>query len=152
MTLRRSRGMRWLALALLIATGLSHATLRVVDDSGITVSLPSAAHRIVSLAPHATELLFAAGAGDRVIGVSLGSDFPEHAQRIASIGGSTQVDLECIVSLQPDLVVTWKSANQARQIARLRALGIAIFESEPRSLDSIATTIERLATLAGTTA
>ena len=152
MTLRRGRGMRWLALALLIVTGLGHATPSVVDDDGVTVSLPSAARRIVSLAPHATELLFAAGAGDLVVGVSSGSDFPEQAQRIASIGGSTQVDLERIVSLQPDLVVAWKSGNPARQIARLRALGIAVFESEPRSFDGIATTIERLATLAGTTA
>ena len=152
MTLRRGRSMRWLALALLIATGLSHATPSVVDDAGATISLPSAARRIVSLAPHATELLFAAGAGDLVVGVSSGSDFPEQAQRIASIGGSTQVDLDRIVSLQPDLVVAWKSGNPARQIARLRALGIAVFESEPRSFDGIATTIEKLATLAGTTA
>ena len=71
MTLRRGRGMRWLALALLIATGLSHATLRVVDDAGATISLPSAARRIVSLAPHATELLFAAGAGDLVVVVTI---------------------------------------------------------------------------------
>jgi len=152
MTLGHRRGVRWLGLTLLIVTGFAHTAPRVVDDTGATISLPSAARRIVSLAPHATELLFAAGAGDLVVGVSSGSDFPEQAQRIASIGGSTQVDLERIVSLQPDLVVAWKSGNPARQIARLRALGMTVFESEPRHLEDIATTIERLATLAGTTA
>ena len=140
----------WLCCMLLLAANFSYAAITVVDDGGKTVSLPSAATRIISLAPHTTELLFAAGAGKSVIGVSSFSDFPAEAGRIASVGNSSQLDIERIVSLQPDLVVAWKSGNSARQIALLRQLGIAVFESEPQALDQIASSIERLAILAGT--
>ncbi|MFN5100008.1 MAG: cobalamin-binding protein, partial [Burkholderiaceae bacterium] len=64
------------------------ATLSVVDDSGNTVTLATPAQRIVSLAPHATELLFAAGAGKQVIGVSEHSDFPAEAKNLPSVGGN----------------------------------------------------------------
>lgn len=151
-------GLRWwhrlgtycLSGALLLAVNFSYATITVIDDGGNTLSLPTSAKRIISLAPHTTELLFAAGAGKNIIGVSSFSDFPPEASRITSVGSSTQLDIERIVSLRPDLVVAWKSGNSARQIARLRQLGIAVFESEPQTLDQIASSIERLAVLAGT--
>ena len=143
----------FLSSALLLATNFSYAAttaITVIDDGGKTISLPTTAKRIISLAPHTTELLFAAGAGKAVIGVSSYSDFPAEASRIASIGNSTQLDIERIVSLRPDLVIAWKSGNAARQIARLRELGIAVFESEPQTLEQIASSITRLAVLAGT--
>jgi iron complex transport system substrate-binding protein len=151
-------GLRWrhrlgtycLSGALLLAANFSYATITVIDDGGNTLSLPTSAKRIISLAPHTTELLFAAGAGKNILGVSSFSDFPPEASRITSVGSSTQLDIERIVSLRPDLVVAWKSGNSARQIARLRQLGITVFESEPQTLDQIASSIERLAALTGT--
>ena len=125
------------------------AAVSAVDDSGHTIALPSPATRIVSLAPHATELLFAAGAGAKVVGVSEFSDHPQAAKRLPSVGGSMQLDLERIVALKPDLVVAWKSGNSARQLARLRALGLTVFDSEPRGFADIASSLERLGTLAG---
>ena len=143
--------MRWLAASLLLfTTGLACAAVSVTDDGGTVVSLNKPAARIISIAPHTTELLFAAGAGKAVVGVSAFSDFPAEAKRIDSVGSSAQLDLERIISLRPDLIVAWKSGNPARQIARLRQLGIPVFESEPRDFETIATGIERLAALAGT--
>jgi iron complex transport system substrate-binding protein len=125
------------------------ATVSVVDDSGHTVTLAAPAQRIVSLAPHATELLFAAGAGHQLVGVSEYSDFPAAAKQIPSVGGSGQLDIERIVSLKPDLIVAWGSGNNRRQLARLRKLGLTVFESEPRSFEAIADSLERLGKMVG---
>ncbi len=134
-----------------VSTAVS-AAVNTVDDSGHRLTLPSPATRIISLAPHATELLFAAGAGERVVGVSAYSDYPPQAAKLPSVGDSLRVDLERIVALKPDLVVGWKSGNHPAQLARLRALGIAVFESEPRHFEDIASSLERLGTLVGSDA
>ena len=125
------------------------ATVSVMDDSGNTVTLAAPAQRIVSLAPHATELLFAAGAGNQVVGVSEYSDFPAAAKQLPSVGGSGQLDIERIASLKPDLIVAWRSGNNRRQLARLRKLGLTVFESEPRNFEAIADSLERLGVLVG---
>lgn len=135
-----------LAAAVLLCAG-AQAEVSVNDDTGRRITLPSPATRIVSLAPHATELLFAAGAGSRVVGVSDYSDFPAEARQLPSVGGSLQLDLERIVALRPDLVIAWKSGNSPKQIARLRTLGLTVFESEPRQFEDVASSLERLGTL-----
>jgi iron complex transport system substrate-binding protein len=124
----------------------------VTDDAGHLITLAGPARRIVSLAPHVTELLFAAGAGARLVGVSDYSDFPPAAKAISSVGGAAALDVERIVQLKPDLVVAWGSSNSASQLARLRGLGIAVFDSEPRTFAAIASSLERLATLTGSEA
>ncbi|MBC7502587.1 MAG: cobalamin-binding protein [Herminiimonas sp.] len=128
------------------------AAVSVKDDAQRTVTLATPAQRIVSLAPHATELLFAAGAGDKVVGVSEYSNFPPQAQKINSVGGATSLDLERVIALKPDLVVIWGSGNSAAQLARLKTLDIPIFDSEPQDFETIASSLERLAHLAGTDA
>ncbi|MGD8875210.1 MAG: helical backbone metal receptor, partial [Gammaproteobacteria bacterium] len=90
---------------------LAEPALRVVDDAGHTVELAAPARRIVSLAPYLTELLFAAGAGDAVVGTSEFSDYPVAARDIPRIGGGGGLDIEAIIALQPDLVVAWQSGN-----------------------------------------
>ena len=122
------------AAIVFVSTSVSNAasaTVSAVDDSGNTVTLAAPAQRIVSLAPHTTELLFAAGAGKQVVGVSEYSDFPAAAKQLPSVGGSGQLDIERIVALKPDLIVAWSSGNNRRQLARLRKLGLTVFESEP---------------------
>lgn len=123
-----------------------------IDDAGNRVSLPSPARRIVSLAPHVTELLYAAGAGGRVVGASDYSDYPPAARAIPSIGGAASIDIERIVALRPDLIVAWRGGNAPAQIAMLRRLGLPVFESAPQRLEDIASSIERLGRLAGTPA
>ena len=144
--LLRLLGVAALAAILPAAAG---AAVSVLDDSGRRITLATPATRIVSLAPHATELLFAAGAGTRVVGVSAYSNFPAEASRLPSVGDAMRADLERIIALKPDLIVGWKSGNHPAQLERLRALGIPVFDSEPRKFDDIASSLERLGMLAG---
>jgi iron complex transport system substrate-binding protein len=138
------------ALACLVfAAAVARAEIRVVDDTGAVVVLAAPARRIVSLAPHATELLFAAGAGGQVVGVLKGSDAPPAANALPVIGDVYALDLERIVTLAPDLVVTWPYTT-APQVAALRGRGVAVFSSDPRTIDAIAQDVERLGELAGT--
>ena len=130
----------------------ARAEIRVLDDAGHSVVLQQPAKRIVSLAPHVTELLFAAGAGERVVGVSEFSDYPEAAAALARIGGGGGLDLEAIVALQPDLVVAWGSGNPQSQLLRLQSLGLTVYVSEPRQLQDVADTLNRLGQLAGSEA
>jgi iron complex transport system substrate-binding protein len=134
-----------------VATMPALAAVQVIDDSGARVGLSQPARRIVSLAPHLTELLFEAGAGGRIVGAAAHSDFPQEARTIPRIGDARALDLERIVALRPELIVAWSSGSPRRQLERLQALGLAVFRNEPASLDGIAVTLERLGTLAGTT-
>lgn len=121
-----------------------------MDATGEPVRLQQPAARIVSLAPHVTELLFAAGAGDRLVGAVQYSDYPAAARQIPRIGNAHRLDLERIAALQPDLVIGWRSGNPAGQLQQIRQLGLPLYITEPDSLDGIAATIEQLGRLAGT--
>jgi iron complex transport system substrate-binding protein len=106
----------------LLAAG-GRASITVQDDLGQNVTLPQPARRIVSLAPHVTELLYAAGAGEQSSAPAI-SDYPPQAARLPNLGGYNALDLERIASLKPDLIVAWHSGNKPLQLARLRSLGI----------------------------
>ena len=136
------------ALACLLPCHATCADPRVVDDTGATVTLAAPAQQIVSLAPHATELLFATGAGNRIVGVMSDSDFPPAAKRIPIVGNVNALDLERILSLRPDLIVTWPYTTPA-QVGLLRAQGIPVFTTDPRTIDGIALDLERLGSLVG---
>jgi iron complex transport system substrate-binding protein len=140
------------ALVAVLALGSAAAVgeISLADDSGRSVTLRQPAQRIISLAPHMTELLFAAGAGEHVVGTVEYSNFPAAALRIARIGDSAQLDLERIVALEPDLIVVWQNGNAQRQLDKLLRLGIPVFYNAPRRLSDIARAIEQLGRLAGT--
>lgn len=138
----------WLAL-LAFAAGTAQAAITVVDDAGRTLTLAKPAERVISMAPHVTELLFAAGGGARVVGAMNHSDYPEAARRLPLIGSNSQIDIERVLALKPDLLVVWHSGNTARQIAQLESLGVPVFHSEPKRLEHVATSIERLGALLG---
>ena len=148
----QARLLRVAALALgMLASVATRAEIVVRDDVGATVALPRPAQRIVSLAPHATELLYAAGAASAIVGAVAHSDWPAEARSLPRVGDAATLDLEAIVALAPDLVVTWPYTASA-QLAQLRALGLPIFTTDPRTIDGIADDAERLAMLAGTSA
>ena len=130
----------------------ARADIRVTDDAGKQVVLDRPARRIISLAPHITELLFSAGAGDAVVGVTEYSDYPAAAKSITRVGGGGSLDLEGIIALQPDLVVAWQSGNPDGQVKRLQSLGLTVFMSEPRQLEDVPDTLLRLGRLSGTDA
>jgi len=133
------------ALACLPARG----EIVVTDASGASIRLALPAKRIVSLAPHITELLFAAGAGGRVVGTAEYSDYPPAARALPKVGGNA-LDLEAIVALKPDLVMGWASGNAAASVARLRSLGLTVHLSEPHRIEDIAGELERIGRLADT--
>ncbi|GAB4039713.1 MAG: cobalamin-binding protein [Rubrivivax sp.] len=144
--------MRWIALMLCLAALSARADLRVVDDEGTALVLKAPARRIVAIAPHLTELLFAAGAGPRVVGVSKHSDYPEAARALPQVGDAVLLDLERIVALKPDLVVVWANGSSPQQVQRLRAAGLPVYASAARGLAHIAATLRAFGRLAGTEA
>ena len=154
--MRKYLSVTLLALCL-VTTGLTAAAnaqasdgVSVQDDMGNTVTLAQPAQRIVSLAPNITEMLFAAGAGDKVVGTVEFSDYPAWAKRIPRIGRHNALDLERIISLKPDLVIAWDSGNPKHQVQRLQQLGLTVFRSEPRHLSNIADTLRHFGQLADT--
>lgn len=137
-------------LALMSIAGAANAVVSVQDDGGNTVTLEQPAQRIVSLAPHATELIFAAGGGERIVGTVGYSDYPAAALKIPRVGSHQQIDVERIIALKPDLLVVWLHGNSERQLEHVRKLGIPFYFSEPKKLADIPTSVERLGVLMGT--
>ncbi len=146
------RSLTRFAAVLLASTTLAvqAAPVTVVDDAGRRVTVKQPAQRVISMAPHATELLFAAGGGARVVGAMNYSDYPEAAKTIPLVGSNSQIDMERVLALKPDLIVVWHTGNTARQIAQIESLGVPVFHSEPRRLAQVAGNIERLGLLLGT--
>ncbi len=138
---------RGAALALLAAAA---AARTVTDDLGRAVQVPAAPLRIVSLAPGATEMLFAAGAGAQVIATVEYSDEPPAARRVPRIGDVAAVDMERLVALHPDVVVLWAGGGNPAQREKIAALRIPIYEQQVARLADIPPAVRRLGTLAGT--
>jgi iron complex transport system substrate-binding protein len=143
----------WCALAFTFAFAFScialpsHAAISVQDDGGNTVTLSKPAQRIVSLAPHATELIFAAGGGDRIVATVDYSDYPPAALKIPRVSSNQQLDIEGIVSFKPDLIVLDLHGDAERQLQRIRKFGIPFFYTDPQRLRDIPYSIERLGIL-----
>lgn len=146
------RNLIMIVSALFVLMHTAYANITVTDDNNNVITLPYPAKRIISLAPHTTELLFAAGASKRIIGVSAHSDYPAAANIIPSIGNISGIDIERVAKLKPDLIIAWGGGNADTQLARLRQFAIPIFVSTPRDFEQVATSIERLGALAGTPA
>lgn len=146
-----ARGVLGFALLLMSAAALGHDHSRcAVDDRDREVCLHDHARRIATLSPGATELTYAAGAGEQVVAVVSYSDYPPEAKQVASVGSHTRIDLETLVGLAPDLVIGWVTGNPAEQLETLEALGMPVFYIEPHDVEGVASAIERLARLAGT--
>jgi iron complex transport system substrate-binding protein len=143
------------ALALLLvyvmaARAAEPGALQLQDDDQHTLSLPRPAQRIVSLAPGATAMLFAAGAGAQVVGTSDYSNEPEAAKAIERIGDAQSFDLERILALHPDVVVVWAGGTSPTQLARLQGVGLRIYRHRVTRLDDLPSSLLRLGRLAGT--
>ncbi|MGR3914287.1 MAG: cobalamin-binding protein [Gammaproteobacteria bacterium] len=140
------------AMAAAFGAAAQSGMISVTDDFNRVVTLPAPAMRIISLSPHTTENLFAAGAGDKVVGAVPPSDYPPAAARIASIGSHARVNLEAALALAPDLVVAWQTAHNRAALDKLAQLGFPVYYSEPRGFADIIENIEELALLAGSVA
>ena len=140
-----------LLFVLLLFRVIESPAIEVVDDAGRKIFLEHPAKNIISLAPHITELIFSAGAGDKISAIDDYSDYPEETKSITRIGDANHLDIEVILSLQPDLIVAWGNGQSHNQfIQQLIHLKQTVYISSPVDLDDIPRTIENLGKLAGT--
>lgn len=122
----------------------------VTDDLGRTVTIPVTVTRVVSTAPSVTENIFAVGAGDRLVGVTTFCNYPEQAKEIAKIGDTMNPNMESIVALKPDIVFV-STASQIETFTKtLEQNGIAVYVTNPTSLDLVLKNLSQLGELFGT--
>ena len=123
--------------------------LSAIDDSGTKISLQSPATRIIAMSPDLTEVVFELGAGHRLVGAGEYSNYPPEASGITRVNSSASANFELIFSLEPDLVLVWKTGNGARTISRLRDLGLPVFVVETQRVADIPALYQRLGLLLG---
>lgn len=122
----------------------------VTDDEGRRIELSHIPTRIVSMAPGATEMLFAAGAEKLLIATVEYSDEPPAAKLVPRIGDGIAVDMERVVALRPDVVVIWPGGGNPAQIAQLEKLQLPLYRQQVNALADIPASLRRLGILAGT--
>jgi iron complex transport system substrate-binding protein len=122
----------------------------VADDLGRSVEIGRAPLRIVSLAPGATEMLFAAGAGSQLIATVQYSSEPPAARTVPRIGDVAAIDMERLVALRPDAVIAWPAGGNPAQRAKIAALGIPLYQQQVSRLADLPGSLRRLGVLAGT--
>ncbi len=107
--------------------------------------------RVITLAPHLTELVFSAGGGDRIVGVVEYSDYPPAARSLPRIGDAFRLDLERVVAADPDLILAWKTGNPERVIEQLVEMGFRVVSVQTDRLEDIPRQLEMIGSLLGTT-
>jgi iron complex transport system substrate-binding protein len=120
-----------------------------VDDAGRSIDFPRPPQRVVTLAPNLTEFVYAVGAGATLVGTMDTSNFPEAAQRVPRIGDYQRLDVERILALKPDVILVWHHGNQGRELGQLEAAGLKLFYLEPKRLEDVPATLERVGALLG---
>jgi len=105
--------------------------------------------RIVALAPHSVELLYAIGAGDRIIAASEYADYPKAALNIPRVGNSNGIQIERVLALKPDLVIVWQGGNKSADIQKLQALGLNLLSTQPKKISDISQELRQLGNLTG---
>ncbi len=116
-------------------------------DTHLKLQVP--VQTIVTLSPHLAELVFAAGAGDKLIATVDHSDYPEKAKQVPALGAYNKWDVEQVLALNPDIVLAWQTANGEQPIKKLRQLGLKVYVSEPRAVEDVASTIRHIGLMTG---
>lgn len=156
-SLKLERALTLVALALSLScnnarvASNSLSTRSLKDDAGVTVVLPQRVDRVVSLAPNLTEIAFAVGAGDRIVGDTTYCDYPEAAKQIAKIGDTLHPSIERIIALKPQVVLV-STASQLEGFTRqLHDQNISVFITDPHDLEGVFRSIEQVSEIFGTT-
>jgi iron complex transport system substrate-binding protein len=128
--------------------------LLAVDAGGVADTGPPAgqARRLVTLAPSLTELVFAAGAGKTLVGVSAYSDFPADAKGLPQVADAAGIAWESLLSLKPDVVLAWRSGTRQADIARLQALGLRVETIDIAALGDVAVALRSIGRVSGSEA
>jgi len=143
--------MRYCLIALLwvLLTPAGSAQITVRDAMDRTLVLEKPATRVISLAPHITEVVYAAGAGEQLVGAASYSDYPEAAKAIPRVGSYDSVSYETLLTLKPDLVLAWHEGNGEDVVTRLQSLGLNVYVGEPRALEDVAESLRVIGVLTG---
>lgn len=128
----------------------SKAEQIIIYNNSQTLTFDAPAKKIITLAPHATELVYSAGAGEKIIATVAHSDFPEQAKNITHIGDAYRINLEKIIELKPDIIIAWASGNNSKQLLKLHTLGFKIYYSDVKNFKDIAADIKNIGRIAGT--
>lgn len=139
----------WLGLLLWIAAFDVQSDVTVSDDLDRALTLSNPATRVVSLAPHLTEMMFTLDVGHKVVGTARYSNYPEQAKDIPRVGDAFSVSIEAIIAMRPDLILAWHTGGVNKSVNRLRDLGFPVYVNESPSLDSIGETLLKLGRLTG---
>ncbi len=125
------------------------AEISLRDDLDRPILLKQPARRIVTLAPFLTELVFTAGAGDRIVGVSAYSDYPPEAKKLPQVGTAVSLSLEQVAALAPDLVLAWRDSVRPEDIERLARLGAAVYVAQSRNFEDVPRNLAAIGELTG---
>ena len=141
----------FLILSSLLSLNFAEASnypLTIIDDTGSAVTIPEEPQRIISTAPSNSEILFALGLGDKVVGVTDYTNYPEEATKVEKIGKMSPLNLEKITSLKPDLILAY-AGFQLKEIPRLRELGFNVLVIEPLNIKDTLKSLKMVATVCG---
>lgn len=128
---------------------VTSSTQQLTDDAGRNVTLPARVDRVISLAPNLTEIVFAVGAGDRLVGNTSYCDYPEQAKSITKVGDTLHPSLERIIALRPQVVLVSTASQLEVFTQQLQSQNIAVFVTDPHDLEGVFSSIERLGKLLG---
>lgn len=127
------------------------ATREITDDAGRRVPFPTRVDRVISLAPNLTEIVFAVGGGDRLVGNTTYCDYPAEAKTIAKVGDSLQPSLERIIALRPQVVLISTASQLEVFTQQLHDRNIAVFVTDPHDLEGVLRSIEQVGQILGQT-
>ncbi|QFU24258.1 cobalamin-binding protein [Shewanella eurypsychrophilus] len=130
---------------LLLAVGV----LPSAASDGVAAEVKVPAKRVIALSPHSVEMLYAIGAGESILATTEHADFPASALDIPRIGGYHGIQIERVIEIDPDLVVVWGSGNKAEDVERLKELGFNVYNSDPKTLEAVASELKELGELTG---
>jgi len=125
------------------------ATQQLTDDAGRNVTLPARVERVITLAPNLTEIVFAVGAGDRIVGNTSYCDYPEAAKNITKVGDTLHPSLERIIALRPQVVLVSTASQLEIFTQQLQSQNIAVFVTDPHDLEGVFRSIEQLGRMLG---
>jgi iron complex transport system substrate-binding protein len=141
----------FIALVLIVGPGIStEAAITLPQAGGDSITLTKPARRIITLAPNLAELVFAAGAGDRLEAVVEYSNFPAQVMQLPRVGDAFRIDLERIIEFEPDLVIAWRSGNPQSAVRKLEQLGIRVWQIEITRPEEIPLVVENISLAADT--
>jgi iron complex transport system substrate-binding protein len=124
-------------LSFCLCSGAAASSIALTDDLGRQLMLPAPAQRVVTLAPFLTELVFAAGAGNRVVGVSAFSDYPAEARKLPVVSSAAGLSIESLAALRPDLVIAWRDSFRLEDIVQIEGFGSVVYVAQGRRLDDV---------------